>query len=222
MANQPVTKFPVHHSTNIPASFIENHQTIAKDEEKIKFVHRINSFLPEKDAAQHELDCKQRMCVYPPSGHHMPKISERITYYRGCFFSEESFKSTTNNVQALNEALEAFRLKSCKHGQFQASQPKPSGYKVHWSDVMKELQNAQNYYKNRHGVGPVGKALSKFGRYTESLKGWLDLLPAGDYGSIICGTYANILFDAIDAKRPRIVQADSSYCYRYGNRNIPD
>jgi hypothetical protein len=101
----------------------------------------------------------------------------------------------------------------------------PSGQKVHWSDVMKELQNAQNYYKTRHGGGPIGKALSKFGRYTESLKGWLDLLPAGDYGSTICGTYAPIIFDAIDAidaKRPRIVQADSSYCYRYGSRNIPD
>jgi tellurite resistance-related uncharacterized protein len=85
MAKQPVAKFPVRHSTNIPASFIENHQTTAEDEEKIKFVHRINSFLPEKDAAQDELECKQRMCVYSPSAHHMPKIPEPITYYRGLF-----------------------------------------------------------------------------------------------------------------------------------------
>jgi hypothetical protein len=119
----------------------------------------------------------------------------------GYFVSEESFKSTTNNVQALNEALDAFRLKLCKPGQFQVSQPMPSGQKVHWSDVMKELQNAQNYYKTRHGGGPIGKAISKFGRYTESLKGWLDLLPAGDYGSTICGTYASIIFDTIYAKR---------------------
>ncbi|KAJ5229490.1 hypothetical protein N7489_010198 [Penicillium chrysogenum] len=171
MAKQPVAKFPVRHSTNIPASFIENHQTTAEDEEKIKFVHRINSFLPEKDAAQDELECKQRI--------------------------EESFKSTTNNVQALNEALDAFRLKLCKPGQFQVSQPMPSGQKVHWSDVMKELQNAQNYYKTRHGGGPIGKAISKFGRYTESLKGWLDLLPAGDYGSTICGGL-KLLLSALD------------------------
>ena len=98
----------------------------------------------------------------------------------------------------------------------------PSAQKVHWSDVMKELQNAQNYYKTRHGGGPIGKALSKFGRYTESLKGWLDLLPAGDYGSTICGTHAPIIFDEIDAKCPIIVQADSNYCYRYGNRDIPN
>ncbi|KZN90702.1 hypothetical protein EN45_008250 [Penicillium chrysogenum] len=171
MAKQPVAKFPVRHSTNIPASFIENHQTTAEDEEKIKFVHRINSFLPEKDAAQDELECKQRI--------------------------EESFKSTTNNVQALNEALDAFRLKLCKPGQFQVSQPMPSDQKVHWSDVMKELQNAQNYYKTRHGGGPIGKAISKFGRYTESLKGWLDLLPAGDYGSTICGGL-KLLLSALD------------------------
>lgn len=63
MAKQSVTKFPVRHSTNIPAGFIESHQTTVEDEEKIKFVHRINSFLPEKDAAQDELECKQRMCV---------------------------------------------------------------------------------------------------------------------------------------------------------------
>ncbi|KAJ5798298.1 uncharacterized protein N7503_007594 [Penicillium pulvis] len=170
MAKQSVTKFPVH-STNIPASFIENHQTTAEDEEKLKFVHRINSFLPENDAAQDELECKQRI--------------------------EESFKSTTSNVQALNEALEVFRLKLCKPGQIQASQPIPSGQKVHWSDVMKELQNAQNYYKTRHGGGPIGKALSKFGRYTESLKGWLDLLPAGDYGSTICGGL-KLLLSALD------------------------
>ncbi|CAG8293691.1 unnamed protein product [Penicillium nalgiovense] len=177
MAKQPATKFPVRHSRNIPASFIENHQTTAEDEEKIKFVHRINSFLPEKDAAQDELECKQRI--------------------EDSFVSEESFKSTTNNVQALNEALEAFRLKLCKPGQSQASQPMPSGQKVHWSDVMKELQNAQNYYKTRHGGGPIGKALSKFGRYTESLKGWLDLLPAGDYGSTICGGL-KLLLSALD------------------------
>ncbi|KAJ5150896.1 uncharacterized protein N7482_010148 [Penicillium canariense] len=171
MAKQPVTKFPVRHSTNLPASFIENHQTTAEDEEKIKYVHRINSFLPEKDAAQDELECKQRI--------------------------EESFQSTTNNVRALNEALEAFHLKLRKPGQFQVGQPMPSGQKVHWSDVMKELQNAQNYYKTRHGGGPIGKALSKFGRYTESLKGWLDLLPAGDYGSTICGGL-KLLLSALD------------------------
>ncbi|KAJ5537846.1 hypothetical protein N7494_007325 [Penicillium frequentans] len=171
MAKQSVTKFPVRHSTNIPAGFIENRQTTAEDEEKIKFVHRINSFLPEKDAAQDELECKQRI--------------------------EKSFKSTTKNVQALNEALEAFRLKLCKTGQLQASQPMSSAQKVHWSDVMKELQNAQNYYKTRHGGGPIGKALSKFGRYTESLKGWLDLLPAGDYGSTICGGL-KLLLSALD------------------------
>ncbi|KAJ5494611.1 hypothetical protein N7463_010698 [Penicillium fimorum] len=171
MAKQTVTKFPVRHSTNIPASFIENHQTTAEDVEKIKFVHRINSFLPEKDAAQDELECKQRI--------------------------EESFKSTTNNVKALNEALEAFRLKLCKPTQFQVTHPIPSGQKVHWSDVMKQLQNAQSYYENRHGGGPIGKALSKFGRYTESLKGWLDLLPAGDYGSTICGGL-KLLLSAID------------------------
>ncbi|KAJ5836216.1 hypothetical protein N7447_002242 [Penicillium robsamsonii] len=197
MAKQPVTKFPVRHSTNIPASFIENHQTTAEDEEKLKFVHRINSFLPEKDATQVELECKQRMCVYSPSVHHMPKMSEPIAYSRGCFVSEESFKSTTNNVQALNEALEAFRLKLCKPSQSQVSQSIPSGRKVDWSDVMKQLQSAQSYYENRHGGGPIGKALSKFGRYTESLKGWLDLLPAGDYGSTICGGL-KLLLSALD------------------------
>ncbi|KAJ5483321.1 hypothetical protein N7530_002567 [Penicillium desertorum] len=180
MAKQSIIKFPVRHSTNIPASFIENHQTTAEDEEKIKFVHRINSFLPEKDAAQDELE-------YLGTYHLLPDF----------FVSEESFKSTTNNVQALHEALEAFRLKLCKSGQFQVSQPMPSGQKVHWLDVMKELQNAQNYYKNRHGGGPIGKALSKFGRYTESLKGWLDLLPAGDYGSTICGGL-KLLLSALD------------------------
>ncbi|KAJ5910364.1 hypothetical protein N7504_005007 [Penicillium tannophilum] len=171
MAKQSVTKFPVRHSTNIPAGFIESHQTTVEDEEKIKFVHRINSFLPEKDAAQDELECKQRI--------------------------EESFKSTTSNVQALNEVLQAFRRKLSKSGQSQVGQPMPSGQKVHWSDVMKELQNAQNYYKTRSGGGPIGKALSKFGRYTESLKGWLDLLPAGDYGSTICGGL-KLLLSALD------------------------
>ena len=69
MAKQSVIKFPARHSTNIPASFIENHQTTTEDEEKIKFVHRINSFLPEKDAAQDELECKQRMCVFTFRSH---------------------------------------------------------------------------------------------------------------------------------------------------------
>ncbi|KAJ5726048.1 uncharacterized protein N7483_007405 [Penicillium malachiteum] len=171
MAKQVVTQFPVRRSTNIPGGYIENHQTTPKDEEKIKFVQRINSFLHETDADQYELECRQRI--------------------------EESFKSTTSNVQALNEALEAFRLKLCKPGQSQVSQPVPSDQKVHWSDLMKELRNAQNYYKTRHGGGPIGKALSKFGRYTESLKGWLDVLPSGDYGSTICGGI-KLLLTAVD------------------------
>ncbi|KAJ6031604.1 hypothetical protein N7540_002336 [Penicillium herquei] len=171
MAKQAITQFPVRRSTNIPAGYIENRQTTPEDEEKIKFVQRINSFLPETDADQYELECRQRI--------------------------EESFKSTTSNVQALNQALEAFRLKICKPVQFQASQPVPSDQKVHWSDLMKELRNAQNYYKTRHGGGPIGKALSKFGRYTESLKGWLDVLPSGDYGSTICGGI-KLLLTAVD------------------------
>ncbi|KAJ5703973.1 hypothetical protein N7493_011111 [Penicillium malachiteum] len=171
MAKKVITEFPVRRSTNIPAGYIENHQTTPEDEEKIKFVQRINSFLPETDAEQYELECKQRI--------------------------EESFKSTTGNVEALNQALEAFRLKLCKSSESKVSQPVPSDRKVPWSDVMKELRNAQNYYKTRHGGGPIGKALSKFGRYTESLKGWIDVLPSGDYGSTICGGI-KLLLSAVD------------------------
>ncbi|KAJ5711172.1 hypothetical protein N7488_005328 [Penicillium malachiteum] len=181
MATQFVTEFPVRRSTNIPAGYIENHQTTPEDEEKIKFVQRINSFLPETDAEQYELE-------YPKAYRSLSRI---------LFISEESFKSTTGNVQALNEALEAFRLKLCKSSQSKVSQPVPSGQKVPWSDLMKELRDAQNYYKTRHGGGPVGKALSKFGRYTESLKGWIDVLPSGDYGSTICGGI-KLLLSAVD------------------------
>ena len=82
MATQVITEFPVRRSTNIPAGYIENHQTTPEDEEKIKFVQRINSFLPETDAEQYELECKQRMCVYSSSAHHVPKVRDHIAYSR--------------------------------------------------------------------------------------------------------------------------------------------
>ena len=59
-----------------------------------------------------------------------------------------------------------------------------------WSQVMDEFAKAEEHYRNDSVNGPRGKIkryLRKLGESAPVFERWIGLLPAGDYGSGICG-----------------------------------
>lgn len=59
-----------------------------------------------------------------------------------------------------------------------------------WPQVMRQLERAQNIYKEEKIKGSHGKirhCLRKLGENADYFKRWVKLLPSGDYGSSICG-----------------------------------
>lgn len=60
---------------------------------------------------------------------------------------------------------------------------------------MKEFERALKYYdiERRKGVaGPIYTAFRKLGANADNFGAWLNLLPAGDYGTPICGMSLSI------------------------------
>lgn len=61
---------------------------------------------------------------------------------------------------------------------------------------MKVIQRAENQYKNEKLTGRLGqfrKCLRKLGENGEIFENWLRILPDGDYGSIISGSFHVII-----------------------------
>lgn len=71
--------------------------------------------------------------------------------------------------------------------------PEVGELKLHacsWSQVMDEYKCAEKCYKDESLKGRRGKikqCLRKIGESTPVFHNWIGLLPAGDYGSSICG-----------------------------------
>ena len=65
-----------------------------------------------------------------------------------------------------------------------------------WPEVVKLIKRAENQYKNEKLTGMLGhfrKCLRKLGENSEVFDNWLRLLPDGDYGSIISGSFHVII-----------------------------
>lgn len=59
-----------------------------------------------------------------------------------------------------------------------------------WSQVMDEFAKAEAHYRNDPSNGPRGRIkryLRRLGESAPVFERWIGLLPAGDYGSGICG-----------------------------------
>ena len=68
---------------------------------------------------------------------------------------------------------------------------------------MKLVERAENQYKNEKLTGPIGqfrKCLRKLGENSEVFENWLHILPDGDYGSMVSGSFYVI----IKVSRPHV------------------
>ena len=65
-----------------------------------------------------------------------------------------------------------------------------------WAQVMDEFAKAAEHYRGDSANGPRGKIkryLRKLGDSAPVFERWIGLLPAGDYGSGICGMRHELL-----------------------------
>lgn len=80
--------------------------------------------------------------------------------------------------------------------------------KTTWADVMAHLIEAENAYKNRAKkktvAGFVTLCFRKFSGNAKFFGSWLDVLPQGDYSSVICGGFKMIFVvrDSIHRLQP--------------------
>ena len=96
-----------------------------------------------------------------------------------------------NDVEAektkLFEAIEAAKTKwSKKFPALGLIHPHAST----WLQVMDEFKRAEEHYRSDSTIGPRGKIKRYLRKLSESapvFERWIGLLPAGDYGSGICG-----------------------------------
>ena len=68
--------------------------------------------------------------------------------------------------------------------------------KSSWPEVMKLIERAENQYKNEKLTGALGhfrKCLRKLGDNGEVFENWLRILPNGDYGSVVSGSFQVII-----------------------------
>ena len=65
-----------------------------------------------------------------------------------------------------------------------------------WPEVMKLIERAEYQYKTEKLTGVLGqfrKCLRKLGENGEVFEDWLHILPNGDYGSIVSGSFHVII-----------------------------
>ena len=65
-----------------------------------------------------------------------------------------------------------------------------------WQEVMEEVEKAQAVYESKsqgnHVLKIVRRCFRRFSKSSRSFKSWLEVLPEGDYSSIICGGFKMI------------------------------
>ena len=62
--------------------------------------------------------------------------------------------------------------------------------------MLKLVQSMEKDYEKEQMTGPYGslrKCLYKLGENGDTFKRWLDLLPDGDYGSVVSGSFKLIV-----------------------------
>ncbi|EFW98416.1 hypothetical protein CMQ_4268 [Grosmannia clavigera kw1407] len=66
--------------------------------------------------------------------------------------------------------------------------------KCDWDEVLQEIQTTTQRWSNGPRRGSkVAQVISRLGNSSEAFNSWIQLLPAGDYGSSICGAFTLII-----------------------------
>lgn len=97
----------------------------------------------------------------------------------------------------LYEAIEAFRKTATikESNKYPQAEFEISGCQK-WSDVEQTMRDAKVEYEKRHKgktVAAIDNFLQTIGNSGKTFQAWMDLLPNGDYSSVICGSFKLVL-----------------------------
>lgn len=115
----------------------------------------------------------------------------------------DSWAEALDERDKLLAVLEAFQLKQ-KH---EPGQKMINVRSCSWPEVMKLIARAEDQYKNEKITGVLGglrKCLRKLGDNGATFENWLRVLPDGDYGSIISGSFHVIIQVSCPQLLPRL------------------
>ncbi|KAI9660708.1 MAG: hypothetical protein M1821_010060 [Bathelium mastoideum] len=87
-----------------------------------------------------------------------------------------------------DEAMRKISSRTRPHTKPNASPPRPETHAT-WEDVLNEADHAREAWENKakKAGGVFRRQLRSSGDYARLANPWIDLLPDGDYGSILCG-----------------------------------
>lgn len=104
----------------------------------------------------------------------------------------DSWADATDERDKLLTVLEEFQSKQ----KVEVNGKKINIHTCSWPEVMVLIKRAEDQYKNEKITGVLGhlrKCLRKLGDNGEVFEDWLRILPDGDYGSIISGSFHVII-----------------------------
>ncbi|KAG5751774.1 hypothetical protein H9Q70_005568 [Fusarium xylarioides] len=135
------------------------------------------------------------------SGQPLPVFSERangfVSLDEARQEQEESaakWKEIQDEIEALFAVMEQVQKKLDQNKTGQKYSTKVDLRQCNWKVVMGEVEKTAQLWKSRpNKQSKIMVFVDKVGRHSEALEKWLGLLPAGDYGSSICGAFKIII-----------------------------
>ncbi|RBR13213.1 hypothetical protein FVER53590_09900 [Fusarium verticillioides] len=108
--------------------------------------------------------------------------------------SATKWKEIQEEIESLFAAMEQVQKKLDQDKTGQKYNTKVDLRQCNWKVVMGEVEKTAQLWKSRpNKQSKIMVFVDKVGRHSEALERWLGLLPAGDYGSSICGAFKIII-----------------------------
>ncbi|KAF5720097.1 hypothetical protein FMUND_4381 [Fusarium mundagurra] len=108
--------------------------------------------------------------------------------------SASKWKEIQQEIEALFAVMEQVQKKLDQNKTDQKYSTKVDLRQCNWKVVMGEVEKTAQLWKSRpNKQSKIMVFVDKVGRHSEALEKWLALLPAGDYGSSICGAFKIII-----------------------------
>ncbi|PNP81402.1 hypothetical protein FNYG_05208 [Fusarium nygamai] len=134
-------------------------------------------------------------------GQPLPVFSERVNGFvsldDACQEQEESaskWKEIQEEIEALFAVMEQVQKKLDQDKTGHKYRTKVDLRQCNWKVVMGEVEKTAQLWRSRpNKQSKIMVFVDKVGRHSEALERWLGLLPAGDYGSSICGAFKIII-----------------------------
>ena len=110
--------------------------------------------------------------------------------YSGAELKKEELLAAISAFQQTARAKEKKKSKKGAEPEFEVSGVQK------WADVVQTMEDARGEYEKRHEgkrMTAIDNFLNRIGTSGPVFQAWLDILPNGDYGSVICGAFGLVI-----------------------------